>query len=139
KRWFDSFHSCVIVLVCNEFDEIALSKQWYLPDHFLSITSGYMIPGENAEEAAKREVREELGLELENIIYAGTYWLEPVEQLLHGFIGYTHKKELKLSEEIPFAEWVPALEAEKKMFRDKPGGGLYEVYHKFLKIRGFES
>ena len=139
KRWFDSFHSCVIVLVYNEYDEIALSKQWYLPEKYLSITSGFMVPGENAEEAARREVREELGLDLENLSYAGTYWLEPVDQLLHGFIGFSHKRELELSEEISFAEWVPALDAERMMFHDPPGGGLYEVYHQFLKMRGLEN
>lgn len=133
KRWFDSFQSCVIVLTYNEYDEIALSKQWYLPEQYYSVTSGFMVPGESAEEAAKREVREELGLEIQDLEYAGTYWLAECDQLLHGFIGFAARKELKLSEEISGAEWIPALEAPEKFFPDKPGGALYEVYHKYLK------
>lgn len=139
KRWFDSFYSCVIVLVYNELDEIVLSKQWYLPDKYSSIISGYMVPGESAEEAARREVREEVGLEIEKIRYAGTYWLGPVDQLLHGFIAYAEKRDLCLSEEINAAEWVPAAEAESRMFPDPPGGALYEVYHQFLRMRGLEE
>ncbi|MBQ4515137.1 MAG: NUDIX domain-containing protein [Anaerolineaceae bacterium] len=139
KRWFDSFHSCVVVLTYNEFNEIALSKQWYLPEQYMSVTTGYIVPGESAEEAAKREVREELGLTLENVAYAGTFWLEECDQLLHGFIGYSTKRPFALSGEISFAEWVPAKQADEKFFPDKPGGALYEVYHKFLKDRGLES
>lgn len=138
KRWFDSFHSCVVILTYNAQNEIVLSKQWYLPDEYLSITTGYMAPGETAEEAAKREVLEELGLSLQSLEYAGTYWLAECDQLLHGFIGYTADSVLKLSEEVSFAKWVPALEAEAQFFPDKPGGALYEIYHKFLKSRGFE-
>lgn len=139
KRWFDTFHNCVIVLVYNEYDEIVLSKQWYLPEQYLSVTSGYMVPGESAEEAAAREVREELGLEIGKPVYAGTYWLEPVDQLLHGFIAYSAKRDLRLSDEVPFAEWIPAPDAGKRMMPDRPGGCLYEVYHQFLRMRGYES
>ena len=64
KRWFDSFQSCVIVLVYNEFDEIVLSKQGYLSDEYTAFTSGFIKPGENAEECAVREVKEETGLDV---------------------------------------------------------------------------
>jgi NAD+ diphosphatase len=139
KRWFDSFQSCVIVLVYNEFDEIVLSKQWYLSDEYTAFTSGFIKPGENAEECAVREVKEEIGQDIENLEYAGTYWLGMADQLMHGFIAYTKKNDLVLSEEISAADWVPALDAPKTMFPDKPGGPLYEVYHKFLKMRGLEE
>ena len=139
RRWFDTFQSCVLVLVYNEYDEIVLSKQWYLPEKYSSFTTGFMVPGESAEESAKSEVREELGLEVKELVYAGTYWLEAVDQLLHGFIAYAPKREIRLSEEISAAEWVPALDAGQKMFPDPPGGGLYEVYHQFLRMRGLEK
>ena len=133
KRWFDSFQSCVVVLTYNELDEVALSKQWYLPEKYSSVTSGFMKPGETAEEAAVREVKEELGLDLQSLEYAGTYWLDATDQLLHGFIGFSTKKELMPSEEVGSAEWVPVHLAKEKMFPDEPGGALYEIYHKFLK------
>ena len=139
KRWFDTFNSCVLVLVYNEYDEIALSRQWYLSDEYTSFTSGYITPGETAEECALREVREELGLDVERLEYAGSYWLDAADQLMHGFIGFAKKKDLVLSEEIDGASWVPAAKATDSMFPDKPGGPLYEVYHKYLGMRGSES
>ncbi|MBR0105211.1 MAG: NUDIX domain-containing protein [Firmicutes bacterium] len=135
KRWFDTFQSCVIVLTYNEYDEIVLARQNYLSDKYAVITSGFITPGETAEECALREVKEELGLEPERLIYAGTYWFSAREQLMHGFIAYSPKKELVLSKELDSAQWVPALEAAKIMHPDKPGGALYEIYHKFLRMR----
>ena len=139
KRWFDSFHSCVIVLVYNENDEIALSRQGYLSRQYATLTSGFITPGETAEECALREVKEELGLELESLEYTGTYWFGMRDQLMHGFNGFAHKQELVLSEEIDSAEWIPALEAPGIMFPGRPGVAIYEVYHKYLKMRGLED
>lgn len=136
KRWFDSFQSCVIVLTYNEFDEMVLARQEYLSDKYTSITSGYMTPGETAEETAMREVEEELGLNLETLEYAGTYWFGARDMLMHGFIGFTHKKAFVLSEEVDSAEWVPALDAPKTMFPDGPGNSAYAIYRKFLRMRG---
>ncbi|MBQ7170077.1 MAG: NUDIX domain-containing protein [Synergistaceae bacterium] len=136
KRWFDTFQSCVIVLTYNEFDEVVLARQGYLSDKYASFTSGYMTPGETAEETALREVREELGIELESLEYAGTYWFAAKDMLMHGFIGFTRKKKLHLSQEVDSAEWVNALDAPKTMFPDGPGNSAYAIYRKFLKMRG---
>ena len=136
QRWFDTFFSCVIVLTYNEFDEIVLARESHLSDRYASVTSGFMIPGETAEECALREVKEELGLDLETLEYAGTYWFAAKDMLMHGFIGFAHKKALALSQEIDSAEWVPALEAPRTMFPDRPGNALHALYKKFLQKRG---
>lgn len=88
KYWFDRFDSCVIVLVYNEYDEIVLCRQGYLSDLYTSFNSGYITPGETAEESAIREVKEELGLEIQSMEYAGIYWFAEREQLMRytGFI-----------------------------------------------------
>ena len=138
KYWFDSFASCVIVLTYNQFDEIVLCRQGYLSDKYTSITSGYISPGENAEETAVREVKEELGIDIQNLEYAGTYWFERGQMLMHGFMGYSPKCELVLSKEIDSAQWVPVMEAPKTMFPDRPGNALYDVYKRFLKKRGLK-
>lgn len=50
----------------KENDEIVLCRQGYLSDCYTSFTSGYITPGETAEETAVREVTEELGLDIES-------------------------------------------------------------------------
>lgn len=133
KYWFDSFSSCVIVLIYNEFDEVVLCKQNYLSDKYYTLTSGFMSPGETAEESALREVKEELGIDIESLDYAGTYWFGKREQLMHGFIAYTKKCELNLSPEIDLAEWVKALDAANMLFPDRPGNAAYAIYKRYLK------
>lgn len=133
KYWFDSFESCVIVLVYNEYNEIVLCRQRYLSDKYTSFTSGFITPGETAEETAVREVKEELGLEVQTLTYAGTYWFAKREQLMHGFLAYVPKAELVISDEIDSAEWTPAEEVTKTLFPDAPGNAAYAIYRIFIE------
>lgn len=136
KFWFDTFASCVIILVANEFDEIALLQQNYLSNEYRSFVAGFIKPGDNAEETALREVKEELGLELESLSYAGTYWFDLRGQLMHGFIGCAKKKELVLSQEVNRADWVPAEKAVELMFPDMPGNAMHPIYRQYMKSIG---
>ena len=133
RYWFDSFNSCSIVMVVNEYDEIALLTQKYLSDKYKTFVSGYITPGETAEETAIREVYEEIGIKIERLEYAGTYWFEKKELLMHGFIGYALKNEFQLSEEVDDAEWVPAMEIEDLIFPDRPGNAMHPIYRQYLE------
>ncbi len=139
KYWFDTFSSCSIVLVANQYKEIVLLRQSYMSDRFASFVSGYITPGENAEETAIREVKEELGIEIEKLEYAGTYWFPPKELLMHGFIGFASKNDFKLSGEVDSAEWVPARKAPETMFPDKPGNAMHPIYKKYLEMAGLSE
>lgn len=133
KIWFDTFDSCSIVLVANEYNEIALLRQGYLSDKYTSFVSGYITPGECAEDTAIREVKEEIGVTLDSIEYAGTYWFAKKELLMHGFIGRTKKCDLFLSQEVDSAEWVPAQEVVKTLFPEAPGNAAYAIYKIFME------
>ena len=60
--WFDTFSTCVIALVTDGAGQVALLRQKYISNRYANLVSGYMQPGETAEEAAAREIGEELGL-----------------------------------------------------------------------------
>ena len=136
KYWFDTFASCSIVLVANEFNEIALLTQNYLSNKYKTFVSGYIKPGETAEETAIREVQEEIGISLERLEYGGTHWFSAKGLLMHGFIGYTSKCDFKLSQEVDKAEWVPAPEVPAQIFPESPGNTTHALYRMYLeKIR----
>lgn len=133
--WFDSFASCVIVLVANDCDEIALLTQPYISTVHKTFVSGYITPGENAEECAMREVEEELGIHLDKLDYAGTYWFDKRGQLMHGFIGYAKKQAFNLSSEVEDAQWFSFDEAQDYFFPERPGNTMHALYRIYLSKR----
>lgn len=133
RYWFDSFSSCVIVMVVNDQDEIALLTQKYMSDTYKGFVSGYIMPGETAEETAIREVREEIGIDIAKLEYAGTYWFAAKELLMHGFIGRTSQRAFTLSTEVDAAEWVPSGEIVPYIFPDRPGNAMHPIYRQYLR------
>lgn len=131
RYWFDSFASCVIVMVVNEFNEIAMLHQSYISDEYDTFVAGFLTPGETAEQAAVREVREELGLDIERLEYAGTHWFAKREQLMHAFIGYVKKADFTLSTEVDKASWITLEEVPKRMFPDRPGNTQHILYRQY--------
>ena len=132
RFWFDSFDSCVIIMVVNEQHEIAMLRQSYLSDEHETFVAGYMVPGETAEETAIREVKEELGLTVNRLEYAGTHWFATREQLMHAFIGYVSKAPFHLSQEVDSASWIPAEEAPLHMFPDRPGNTQHILWRQYM-------
>ncbi len=136
KFWFDAFASCVIVLVANEEHEIALLRQLYLSDRHHTFVAGFIKPGETAEETAVREVSEELGLEVKELVFVASCWFAKREQLMFGFIGMTEKRDFVLSGEVDEAIWVPVAEAPQKMFPDVKGNTQHILYRRYLELVG---
>ena len=135
KYWFDTFASCVIIMVINQYEEIVLLEQSYMSGEYRNFISGFMTPGENAEEAALREVKEEIGVELERLESSGTWWFEEGDMLMHGFIGYASKQDLTLSSEVDSAEWVHLAKAPELMYPDSPGNAQYGTYRVYCERR----
>ena len=138
KMWFDMFSSCIIALVANEYHEIALLLQPSLSDRGVFV-SGYITPGESAEDAAVREIKEELGLDVEKLESTGTFWFKKRGQLMHGFIANVRKQELICSSEIESASWVPAEKAPEIMFEDWNGNRAWDIYRSYMRETGTEN
>lgn len=132
RYWFDSFASCVIIMVVNEFDEIAMLRQSYISDEYETFVAGFIVPGETAEQTAIREVKEELGLDIIRLEYAGTHWFDKREQLMHAFIGYVAKAPFHLSGEVDNASWVSVNDAPQRMFPDRPGNTQHLIFRQFV-------
>lgn len=107
KPWFDTFPTCVIVLVANNDGKVLLLRQGYISTHYCNLVSGYMTPGENAESAARREVLEETGLTVTDLEMVGTWWFDRKGILMIGFIAHidTSGEDIILSSEVDSASW----------------------------------
>lgn len=130
KPLFDMFSTCIIVLVVNEDGNAALLRQNYISTQYYNLVSGYMKPGECAEETAYREVQEELGLSLSSLRIIGTYWFNKKDMLMVGFIAGTAQNEFTLSPEVDSVHWIPVTEAINMVH---PKGSVsYALLEKYL-------
>lgn len=102
---WDMFETCIITAVINEFDEVALLKQSYVTTANYVCVAGHMKIGESAEETVIREVKEELGLDVEELTFIKTYPYEKKEMLMLGFKAKVKKADFVYSQEVDFAKW----------------------------------
>ncbi|WP_270888396.1 NAD(+) diphosphatase [Pedococcus sp. 5OH_020] len=96
----------VIMSVIDDQDRLLMARgAGWAPGRF-SVLAGFLEPGESLSAAVAREVREEVGLDVEDITYLGDQpWPFPTS-LMVGFTARAHTSELKLQEsEIAEARW----------------------------------
>ncbi|UBF27653.1 NAD(+) diphosphatase [Kovacikia minuta CCNUW1] len=95
----------VIVLV-SRGDEILLARAPRFPPGMYSILAGFVEPGESLEETVVREVREEVGIEIEDIRYFGSQpWPFP-NSLMIGFTATYARGEIVIEpQELTDAAW----------------------------------
>lgn len=70
------FTTSVICAVVNEYNEIALIRQSYVSQTKYVCIAGIMKLGEIAEQTAKREIKEEIGLDVQRLEYVCSYFYD---------------------------------------------------------------
>jgi len=102
---FPRISPAVIVLV-RRGDRVLLGRGNHLPPGLYSTLAGFVEPGETLEEAVRREIREEVGIELAEVRYFGSQpWPFP-DSLMIGFTAEHAGGELRVDPaEIAEAHW----------------------------------
>ena len=104
--FFPRLSPAAIVLV-HRGDELLLARSPHFPPGMYSALAGFVEPGESIEETVRREVREEVGVEVGDVRYFGSQpWPFP-NSLMIGFIADYAGGELKIGDplEIEDARW----------------------------------
>ena len=83
-----------------------------------------MKMGESAEDAAVREIREEIGQEVQSLEFVKSYPYEKKEMLMLGFQATVKKAPLNISGDVDAAQWVPFEEALEKL---RPGSIAWQL------------
>lgn len=113
KPWFPVFPCAIIALVHDENDNVLLLRQEYISPVFRNLVSGYIVPGERAEETMLREIKEETGLDVESWQLRGTWWFDRKQMMMIGFTAKVRRAPLHLSVEVDDASWHTPEEAIK--------------------------
>lgn len=93
---WDMFTTSVIVVVVNEYDEIALLCQNYVSTTKYVCVAGIMKIGEFAEDTVIREVNEEIGLNVKDLKYIQSYPYDKKEMLMLGYKAVVKKADFIL-------------------------------------------
>ena len=104
---WDMSETCIITAVINAENEVALLKQNYVTTETYVCVAGHMKIGESAEETVIREVKEELGLNVEELEFIKSYPYEKKEMLMLGFKVKVKKADFVFSQEVDTAKWFP--------------------------------
>lgn len=101
----------VIVLITDDDDRALLGRQPSWPEKRYSTLAGFVEPGESLESAVRREMFEEVGLELKEMKYAASQpWPFP-SSLMLGFFATAHSTDIKIeADEIADARWFTRAE-----------------------------
>jgi NAD+ diphosphatase len=97
---------CAIVLVHDDADRLLLVRQASWQPGVYSLVAGFVEPAESLEDCLVREVREEIGVSVDQIHYVGSQpWSFP-HQLMVGFTARYASGDLRLDlAELEDARW----------------------------------
>lgn len=96
----------VIVLVRDVDDRALLGRQARWPEGWFSTLAGFVEPGESAEDAVRREVHEESGVVVDELVYLGSQpWPFPCS-LMFGYHAWATSTQVNVDgTEIAEARW----------------------------------
>lgn len=95
-----------IIVAVTKGQEILMARSPHFPAGLFSVLAGFLEPGETLEQCVAREVREESGIEIENIQYVTSQpWPFP-HSIMIGFTADYAGGEIKIDpDEIEDAGW----------------------------------
>lgn len=105
-RCYPRINPCVLIAVMNEKKQLLLARSSRHKSGFYSILAGFVESAETLEQAAVREVEEEVGIRIKNLRYMGSQpWPFP-HSLMTAFIAEYESGELRCQpDEIEDAYW----------------------------------
>ena len=110
---FSFSYPCVLCLVIDENNHVLLAKDAWT-DRYGGI-AGYVKEGETAENAAIREVKEEIGLTVVDLKFFKSYCYEKSDRLILGFVCNAKNDNMNISKELKSAKWFSIEEAKNHL------------------------
>lgn len=124
---FPRIEPCIIVVITREDGKILLARHVQRNQDIFACIAGFVEAGETLEQAVRREIREETGLEVTNVQYFGSQsWPFP-SQLMVGFTAEYADGDLTLqADELSDARWF---ERDNCPASPRPGSIAYRLIH----------
>lgn len=101
---FPVFNTAVSTIIHNADDSRYLLIKQYGGNEYI-LCAGYVNKGEDAEDAVKREIKEELGLDAESITFNRSHYFAPSNTLMLNFTATVTEEKAHPNEEIDSWKW----------------------------------
>ena len=126
KAWrYPIFNTAVSMVVMDEKKEkILLIRQYGRPAYVL--VAGYVNRGEDAEDAAAREIREELDMTVTSLRFNHSHYFAPSNTLMLNFTATVSEEQPRPNREVDDWSWFSLEDAKANI---KPGS-LAEAFLK---------
>jgi NAD+ diphosphatase len=109
RVFFNSPSPAVIVAITQD-ENVLLTRSVGWKHMYWGLVAGHIKPGETAEEAVIREVREEVGLNVYQTHFIGSYGLKNRNILMLGFQVNPKNSGITRSQELEQAAWFKSSE-----------------------------
>ncbi|TVX92382.1 NUDIX domain-containing protein [Paenibacillus agilis] len=115
---FPIFSTAISTAILNqERNKVLLLRQYKMKDY--SLLAGYVNRGEAAEEALIREVKEEVGLHVDEYKYMRSRYFERTNTLMLNFVSVVNNEAvMQINEEVEQAEWFTFAEAREVIMKN---------------------
>lgn len=113
---FPQFNTSVSMVVFNrDYSKILLIQQYGRGVNIL--VAGYVTKGENLEQTIKRELKEEVNLDLLSFCYNESRYFEKTNSLICNFIIQSANEDFKLNPEVDYAKWYDIETAKEVVYQ----------------------
>lgn len=111
---FPTFNVAVSNIIYNkDYSKVLLIKQYRRDANIL--VAGYVNKSENLEETVKREIKEEVGLDVISLKFNESKYFEKSDSLICNFIVTVEDENLCCNGEVDFAKWYDVSSAPKEI------------------------
>ncbi|MCM1130228.1 MAG: NUDIX domain-containing protein [Roseburia sp.] len=129
---FKIFNTAVsIIITPKALDKVLLIEQYGRKKHIL--VAGYINQGENAEDAARREIFEEVGLKVNRLIFQKTDYYEKSNTLMINFIAIVEDMNVHPNYEIDDYAWFSIEEGKEKIAKGSLAEKFYMLFYNKVK------
>lgn len=130
KLFFPKVDLAIIAVVTNEKNQICLVKQ-QLESQYKVLIAGYIKPNETLEACVRREIKEEIGINVDHVEYINSYFYDRKQVLMVGFNAKTIHEDLKIDPaEIIEANWYNYHDSLDKI---REGSIAHKLVKEFLE------
>ncbi|OAB44454.1 NAD(+) diphosphatase [Paenibacillus glacialis] len=115
---FPIFSTAISTAVLNkDRNKVLLIRQYNMEDYIL--LAGYINRGETAEETLIREVKEEVGLHVDEFKYMRSQYFERSNTLMLNYVSVAQDEtRLQINQEVEHAEWFTFDDARKVIMKE---------------------